>query len=129
MGIANPPHTTSPSTSYKVKSTEGSTFSLSNNCKDTIIPLPAQPTPGSGPPVSTQVIPLNPAWTISSSLISSISQARTLSKIVSLHMCPKSNRVESFFGSQPIWQTFFPIRLNAAETFDAVVDLPIPPFP
>ncbi len=42
---------------------------------------------------------------------------------------PKSNRVESCFGSHPICRTFFPFVDRAAITFERVVDFPIPPFP
>ena len=42
---------------------------------------------------------------------------------------PVSVKVESCFGSQPIWSTRCPSVVNAAERFDEVVDLPIPPLP
>lgn len=37
--------------------------------------------------------------------------------------------VESAFGSQPIWITFFPIVANAAARLDVTVDFPMPPLP
>ena len=40
-----------------------------------------------------------------------------------------SRRVESCFGSQPIWSTFFPAMARAAERLALTVDLPMPPLP
>ena len=61
MGTANPPHTTSPNTSYTITSLSSSnTFKSSSSSIVVIIPLPAQPIPASGPPVSTHSIPLKP---------------------------------------------------------------------
>ena len=42
---------------------------------------------------------------------------------------PVSVKVESCFGSQPIWRTRLPKLAKAAERFEEVVDLPIPPLP
>jgi hypothetical protein len=42
---------------------------------------------------------------------------------------PVSVKVLSCLGSQPICRTFFPSFENAAERFEEVVDLPIPPLP
>jgi len=42
---------------------------------------------------------------------------------------PSRLKVESAFGSQPIWMTFFPRVANAADRLEVMVDLPIPPFP
>jgi hypothetical protein len=36
---------------------------------------------------------------------------------------------ESLLGSQPMIMTFFPNSAQAAATFEAVLDLPMPPFP
>ena len=38
-------------------------------------------------------------------------------------------KVESCFGSQPIWMTRLPSLEKATDRFDEVVDLPIPPLP
>ena len=40
-----------------------------------------------------------------------------------------SVKVLSCLGSQPIWSTRLPSSEKAAERFDEVVDLPIPPLP
>ncbi len=40
-----------------------------------------------------------------------------------------SVKVESCFGSQPIWITRLPRCAKAADRLDDVVDLPMPPFP
>ena len=37
--------------------------------------------------------------------------------------------VESAFGSQPIWMTFFPRAASAAARLLVSVDFPMPPFP
>jgi hypothetical protein len=42
---------------------------------------------------------------------------------------PVRVKVLSCFGSQPICKTRLPIMENAADRFDEVVDLPIPPLP
>ena len=40
-----------------------------------------------------------------------------------------SVKVESCFGSHPIWITRLPRCANAAERLEEVVDLPMPPLP
>jgi len=66
-GTEKPPQTTSPSTSYTTTSRSSSKMpSFSSLFIATITPRPAQPTPGSGPPLSTHKISLNPLKTRSS---------------------------------------------------------------
>ena len=72
-----------------------------------MMPRPAHPTPGSGPPDSTQTIPLNPFLRMSSSSTSSPSERR-VSRTVFWDRPPRSRRVESALGSQPTTMTFLP---------------------
>ena len=128
IGMAKPPHTTSPRTSYRITSgryvpTASSSSSLSNAA---MMPLPAHPLPGLGPPHSTQRTPLRPSWTRSPS--SASGSSRMTSRTVGMRP-PVRARVESAFGSQPICITLRPDSARAAETFPTVVDLPMPPLP
>ena len=67
-----------------------------------MIPRPAQPTPGSGPPDSTHLIPRKPVITTSSSSKSStepLSAAKCSTVVWALQW--RINRVESALGSHP----------------------------
>ena len=64
------------------------------------MPRPAQPTPGVGPPDSTQSTPPYPSNTMSSSLSSSPFW-RSCSSTVGMRLPPISPLVESALGSQP----------------------------
>jgi len=92
-------------------------------------PRPPQPTPGSGPPDSTQSIPSRPG----STMCSAVSSPARTSKMVSMTVrtCPGSRKGmdESCLGSQPTCNTFFPPKANTAVTLVETVDLPIPPLP
>ena len=69
----------------------------------TITPRPAQPTPGSGPPLSTHKISLYPFTTISSSpgFLLFLSVSTTVGILL-----PHNVRVVSAFGSHPITKQF-----------------------
>ena len=95
---------------------------------EVIIPRPAHPTPGSGPPDSTQRVPPYPSFMIRSNSISSPS-SRMVSSTVFCAKPPNNKRVESAFGSHPTTITFFPCSTKPAVKFCVVVDFPIPPFP
>ena len=97
-----------------------------------MIPLPAHPTPGVGPPASTQMTPQAPFTAISSSVkLFPFSRIRssTVFILLSPETPPRRARVESALGSQPICITVYPSFARATATFDTVVDLPMPPFP
>ena len=91
----------------------------------TITPLPAHPTPGSGPPDSTHLTspyPLNKMSSMDASFL-----FFKISSIVGI-LSPTNVRVVSALGSQPITSTFLSSEWAAA-MFDTMVDFPIPPFP
>ena len=66
-----------------------------------IMPRPAQPRPGVGPPASTQMTPQKPSVTISSRAKSFL-RVRTRSRTVVMGLPPRRAEVESALGSQPI---------------------------
>ena len=102
-------------------------MSRSSSCSNAaMMPRPAQPTPGLGPPHSTQSTPPLPSKTMSSSSGSGLSLI--VSRTVGI-LRPATILVESALGSHPICITFSPRPARAAETFPTVVDFPIPPFP
>ena len=81
IGMAKPPHTTSPRTSYTKKSGFDSIILASRMIpKAVMIPFPAQPMPGSGPPDSIHNTPPLPTTDI---LSGSPTPLRTRSKTVS----------------------------------------------
>ncbi len=92
-----------------------------------MMPRPAQPTPGSGPPASTQRMPLKPVYTMSS--VATRFPLRSVSSTVGMNCPPRSVLVESLFGSQPTCSTFNPPSESAALIFEEVVDFPMPPLP
>ena len=92
------------------------------------MPRPAQPSPGVGPPASTQITPPYPSCTISSSAKSFL-YLRTSSRTVAISPLPCRLAVESALGSHPICMTLYPISASAALTFETVVDFPMPPLP
>ena len=81
----------------------------------TIMPRPAQPVPGSGPPASMQRTPRLSVKAISP-------EAPGMRR-------PIRPRVESALGSQPTTATRFPAWAMAAARLDTAVDFPMPPFP
>ena len=97
--------------------------------KAAMMPRPAQPTPGRGPPASTQRTPPLPSTTMSSSLSSDLCFVRRSESTVSIFAPPRRSAVESAFGSQPTSITLRPSCASASATFAAVVDLPMPPLP
>ena len=78
MGAAKPPHTTSPRTSYRT--TSGFHVSKrrrsSNRLKVAMMPRPAQPRPGVGPPVSMHSTPPKPSRAMSPMVSGSLSFSR-----------------------------------------------------
>ncbi|VVB63589.1 Uncharacterised protein [uncultured archaeon] len=127
MGAENPPQTMSPGTSYSTRSTSSiAVETLRKNCMATMIPRPAQPTPGSGPPTSMHLTPLYPLKTTSDS---AISPPRWIRSIMVGILRPTRVMVESLFGSQPTTRTLCPSSAHAAAMLEAVQDLPIPPLP
>ncbi len=95
---------------------------------EVMMPRPAQPTPGSGPPDSTQVVFMKPTLTMSSSSRSSPS-VRRVSRTVFCDSPPRRRRVESALGSQPTTMIFLPASASPATVFWVVVDFPMPPLP
>ena len=91
----------------------------------TITPLPAHPTPGSGPPDSTHSTSPYPRNRISS--VVAFFLFFIISSIVGI-LSPTSVLVVSAFGSQPITSTFLSSECAAA-MLETMVDFPIPPFP
>ena len=89
----------------------------------TIIPRPAQPVPGSGPPASMQRTPR-----LSVKAISPEAPVLSWSRTVGMRR-PIRLRVESALGSQPTTATRFPAWAMAAARLDTAVDFPMPPFP
>src|SRR5208337_1077383 len=94
-----------------------------------MIPLPAQPTPGSGPPASTHRIPLYPVKTMSDRESAASPLVRTRSITVGMNFPCISILVLSRLGSQPIWRIESPLAESAAERLADVVDFPMPPLP
>ena len=95
-----------------------------------ITPRPAQPTPGSGPPDSTQRTPRYPArMTSSSSTSSTEPSSAAMDRTEVWALACSISRVESAFGSQPTIMMRLPCSAIAAMVFCWVVDLPMPPLP
>ncbi len=103
-------------------------FSSASFSKAEMMPRPAHPTPGGGPPASTHNTPPYPAKTMSCSLRTSLF-ALMLSRTVGIFLPPMRFVVESALGSQPTCITRKPPAAKAAAKFDVVVDLPMPPLP
>lgn len=97
-----------------------------------MMPLPAHPTPGSGPPDSTQEMPWYPVRTTPSNVAPTSALRdwlRTCSSTVSWNSSPVRSDVQSAFGSQPTTRSLLPSSAKAAATFWLVVDFPMPPLP
>ena len=92
------------------------------------MPRPAQPSPGVGPPASTQMTPPKPSTAMSLSSNASL-RWRTRSSTVLSGAPPCRLAVESALGSQPICITLSPPSASAADMLETVVDLPMPPLP
>ena len=83
-----------------------------------------------GPPASTHMTPLKPLNTKSSGRSSSEWKSTLSSTSMTVGSnCLVSVNVLSCLGSQPICSTRLPSMLNAADRFDDVVLLPMPPLP
>ena len=126
-GTEKPPQTTSPKTSYTTTSKSSSKIpNCSRRFIATITPRPAQPTPGSGPPLSTHCMFLKPVNTKSS--FSGFRLSFNVLTTVGI-LLPYNVRVVSAFGSQPITRQFKSSFAHTADKLATVVLFPIPPFP
>ena len=92
-----------------------------------MMPRPAHPTPGMGPPASTHSTPSSARRTTSSSV--GVPPARMRSSTVGTCVPPGCSAVESDLGSQPICMTVWPRPARAAARLQVVVDFPMPPLP
>ena len=92
-----------------------------------MMPRPAHPTPGTGPPASTHSTPSSATRTTSSSV--GAPPCRMRSSTVGTAVPPGCKAHESDLGSHPTCMTVAPVPASAAARLHVVVDLPMPPLP